>query len=60
MRVVLRYENGRTIWSENTPAQAWSTNLGGSAIQDNTRRPDPNANRKKVAEKLRGEGGETA
>jgi hypothetical protein len=32
MRTVLRYENGRTIWSESTPASTGSSRLGGELV----------------------------
>lgn len=32
MRTVLGYRDGHTLWSENTPSEAWSHDLGGSQI----------------------------
>lgn len=33
MRTVLRYENGRTIWSDSVPASTGSSRLGGELVQ---------------------------
>jgi hypothetical protein len=32
MRTVLRYENGRAIWSDNIPASTGSSRLGGQLV----------------------------